>query len=412
MLHIPFHYTKFFSVPSIILWDDRLKIIDGYTFAIINMLDNEKTGCYIGNRLLSDMLRRSESTISQSISRLVNTEYVKSIIKTNRINKGRHIKKSRVLRINQEYFIKQRRKMELGRSSNFLSIKKLIDRENLYIRKLSINNNKNLLSKDNNKDKSQETDLSNSTPPSVKILNKKKRTRKKLPTVFRKKEKKVEDKKKQTLFERAPAEDKNVILQWNRLKAGSHHVNKNSGLIRDTLKLLPQLRKKYDYEDMIDAIIYHAQFNSGNKLSILNFFQLNHYQKQYMQNRNESSISPFQKIIDSKEFKEFRKTRSYPKDIYNEIVDYWRKHIAVEDVEFTTKQENHFKLTAVKLKKYMKGKRLERYIDGCKVWDYVNMLFHALDWWWEGGKYTTANFCSDFTFNDTLPRYISEEFEE
>ena len=81
-------------------------------------------------------------------------------------------------------------------------------------------------------------------------------------------------------------------------------------------------------------------------------------------------------------------------------------------MEFTAKQKNHFKLTAVKLKKYMKGRRLEKYIDGCKTWDYVNMLFHALDWWWADGRYTTANFCSDFTFNDTLPRYISEEFEE
>lgn len=264
----------------------------------------------------------------------------------------------------------------------------------------------------NNNSSKEEELKENQQHQQNKSPNKKKRIRKKLPTVFRKKEKPIEESRKKTLFEKAPAEDKNIILQWNRHKAGSRHSNKNSGLIRDTLKLLPKLRKGYDYEDIIDAIIYHAQFGNNGKISILNFFQINHYQKQYLQKKNEPIQSPFQKIVECKEFKEFRRTRNYPKDIYNEIVEYWRKHIAVEDVEFTAKQKNHFKLTAVKLKKYMKGRRLEKYIDGCKAWDYVNMLFHALDWWWADGRYTTANFCSDFTFNDTLPRYISEEFEE
>jgi len=200
-----------------------------------------------------------------------------------------------------------------------------------------------------NNNSSKEELKENQQPQQNKTPNKKKRKRKLPPTIFKKKKKPIEESKKKTLFEKAPAEDKNVILQWNRLKAGSRHSNKNSGLIRDTLKLLPKLRKSYDYEDIIDAIIYHAQFGNNGKLSILNFFQINHYQKQYLQKKNEPIQSPFQKIVDSK---------------------------------------------------------------GCKVWDYVNMLFHALDWWWEDGKYTTANFCSDFTFTDTLPRYISEEFEE
>ena len=415
-MNIPFYYLKFFMIPTVIAWDNRLKQIDGYTYAIIHVLDNEKTGCCIKNETLMIMLNKKEdkdsTTASQSVSRLVKCGYVKSKIINGRTEDGKYICKKRILRIDHSYLQAQRTKMELRKSDNFLCIKKLIDRQILYNKKLIGNSNSILLSKDSNNNKSEETDLSNSTPSFEKTPNKKKRIRKKLPTVFRKKEKSVEESGKKTLFEKALAEDKNIILQWNRHKAGSRHSNKNSGLIRDTLKLLPKLRKGYDYEDIIDAIIYHAQFGNNGKISILNFFQINHYQKQYLQKKNEPIQSPFQKIVECKEFKEFRRTRNYPKDIYNEIVEYWRKHIAVEDVEFTAKQKNHFKLTAVKLKKYMKGRRLEKYIDGCKAWDYVNMLFHALDWWWADGRYTTANFCSDFTFNDTLPRYISEEFEE
>jgi len=40
------------------------------------------------------------------------------------------------------------------------------------------------------------------------------------------------------------------------------------------------------------------------------------------------------------------------------------------------------------------------------------MVYRALDWWWsEAERWTTANLCSDFTFSDTLPRYLSHEYE-
>jgi len=420
-MKIPFYWLKFFSIPSILMWDDRLSHIDCFIFAIIQIFDN-KEGCQLSNEIIANLLGKpkGQQNVSNGIARLTKAGYIKSDIKKSKIDG--QVRTQRIIWIDHSNFEKNRNKLysnDLKKYDGFLTIRKIIVEGKILTITKVIGKEDNLLS--SKEDNNESIDSFSSSPLEV---NKKKRKRKKLPTIFKKELKKEvkkevkkekEDKKeikKKTQFELAPAEDKNIILQWNRLKAGSRHTNKNSKLIKETLRLLPQLRKQYDYEDIIDAIIYHVQFRINGKMSILDFFRLNNFQKTYLQKLNKPLLSPFQSIIRKKDFEQFRKTKRYPKDLYEEIKSYWRKHITCEETEFSEKQENHFKLTAVKLKQYMKGKRLEKYIiEGCRPSDYVRALYHALDESWDG-KFTTANLCSDYTFTDTLPRYISREWEE
>jgi len=436
-MKIPIHWLKYLSVPSVLLWDERLSYVDCFVFAIVQLLDNEG-GCRATNKTIGSLLggKRGRSsngqTISNSIGRLCRAGYLESEMKDIKTDDGPRSLRS--IRVNYEGLQKNRRKLDRAVDDNevgedpFKTTKNIIVDPAPHI--MGIITEDNLLSsKEDNRKGSKETEPFLSSSSSLEMFpGRKKRVRKipmkkeeniptgkkRRPTLPEKKKPDKDNNKKKhktTQFERAPTEDRHIILTWNRTGAGRKHSNKDSNLIKQTLKLLPKIRQKHDAEDIVDAIDYHRQFSNNGKISILDFFQLNPFQKRYLQRSNQPLKSPFERILSSPDFRDYNRTKRYPREVYEELTGFYRKHITCEDVEFTEKQENHFKLAAVRLGKYIRERRLEKYVEGCTTWDYVNMLFHALDWWWEDGHYTTANLCSDFTFSDTLPRYLSQEYE-
>jgi len=152
-MDVPFHWMKYFNIPSVIAWDERLKHIDGYTFAIVHMLDN-KEGCFISNKMLSTMLGRNGQSASNSVGRLVKAGYFRTNIEVIKTEEGNRTK--RTLRINHTYLQAQRRLMEEGGGDNFRAIKKLIGQEIWTIKKLIAEDNILSSKEDNNNEGLQE----------------------------------------------------------------------------------------------------------------------------------------------------------------------------------------------------------------------------------------------------------------
>jgi len=119
----------------------------------------------------------------------------------------------------------------------------------------------------------------------------------------------------------------------------------------------------------------------------------------------------YSKLMSPGGHKQFLKAEDGNPEITRELRDQYEKHVLVESPPYSPKQEMDFVKGASMLERYMRGKRLSRYVDNPGVDDYVHFVLKALAAEFGASGITTGHLRSDYTFNSVLPRFLSREFE-
>lgn len=170
------------------------------------------------------------------------------------------------------------------------------------------------------------------------------------------------------------------------------------------LKIFKRYIKTYS-RLMLDGIIDPPL--NGKKVGIRDFFK----------GAYNSKINYFKIIKNEKKLEKFKRVRGNRRQ-YQIVEDKLKtayKHYVLNNkrVRYTATQERQFKLASKRLVRYMIGERQLDFLDpkkGASIDDFIRILFTALRKYYKKFKDPTfgiGNLCSNYTFNEILPKYIN-----
>jgi len=365
---------------------------------------NKKKGCFASNKYLADFLGTSESAISIAISKLKRLGLIrlesfdgrKRVLRST--PEGLKELKSRLLKFN-------RQGLENNKESN---------------KDISIKIERRLSSKEDNYDFSAKS-LSR---PSIELLNKESPI--KQSSIKRNHRRPSKDNppepdrpKGALVYGQASSEAQRLFEHWNGLSTTPVHKSNSKGVQKVLFLLDDKLISQYGEDEIKRAMDEFSEMQQNanlylvtpQKVSIDTFFMNNGYVDSINRRKGREPELPwFQKLIVPNSYKNYLKRTDPNLEITEELKGQYQRHILHEEVAFSPKQESQFMQAGKKIKKYMEGHRLEEYIDGADMGDYVRMLFEAVEE--EFGTVQIGNLCSNYTWNNMFPRFLSKYWEK
>jgi len=211
----------------------------------------------------------------------------------------------------------------------------------------------------------------------------------------------------------ASSKAKAIIDLWNEIGCGNFH-RKTTHLIGRVLYLLDaQILKKYNSEEVEDVLYEFSRMNKfprkyglpDKKISIEDFFKVSSFVRARFRKAGQKiPKSYFERVLKY----DFKKISNL--SLSDRIRRFYGDHVLGEKkIAFTNKQERDFVEAGRKLKKYMKHRRLEKYVEGANQDDYIRLLFKALSNKW-GLSFGSGHLNSPYTYNDLIPKYLSEAY--
>lgn len=377
-------FGSYFTVFDFLFLDKRLTHFDIYLLSKILAIISNELPCFATNKYFSRSFNVSVGQIKKSINHLVKLGYINRTI-TREKGGGKLSTTRRVLTIPID---------KRGGYYSNLGVATIVAIYNkVYNRLYTLVYNQSELKK----------------------IHSEKTKRK--PLIFNTKN---EKKKKHLPIEKASPDAVMIVKRWNKYNCGKQHKKFDTKLIKKTLyhldhKVLPKyplkriLKTMRDYAYMLDNP-YNFRI-SKKKIDIYSFFVISKFMRTNKKKNGDRLVSYFDRIIKSKDLQEFSTRKDKYPNTTRRLKNFYRKHVLVEDnVDYTYKQEGQFIKGAAMLHSYMEKKRLEKFINNANINTYVRVLFQALSANW-GNDLGVHNLCSKYTYSDTLPKFISEEFE-
>lgn len=201
-----------------------------------------------------------------------------------------------------------------------------------------------------------------------------------------------------------------LVNHWNGLKNTVTHRPESKAVERVLWWLANGADRGVDFAEVMDnfdAMLSDPQAYEvpRRKVGLDEFFFGNDFVK-------DGKRSWCSKLMSPGGCKQFLKTEDRNSEITAELREQYEKHVLVESPDYGPKQEMDFVKGASMLERYMRGRRLSKYIDEPKMYDYVNFMLKALADEFGASEITTGHLRSDYTFNSVLPRFLSRHFEE
>jgi hypothetical protein len=204
-----------------------------------------------------------------------------------------------------------------------------------------------------------------------------------------------------------------IFNTWNKLKCGVTHKTNTKGSERIYWLIDNKYLKEYHKSIIIECIEAYAEMVRNpkeytvpkNKMDLYTFFEGNSFSKQkgLFLSINKLGIKGFLRFGPNIEEE---KLAAKLKDTYTKRV------LGENQIEYTRKQEKDFLLGAIQLKKYMEGKRLDKYYEGgARESHYINGLFKCLARKFGIADLGTGNISSKYTYQDLFPKWISYAYE-
>ena len=202
-----------------------------------------------------------------------------------------------------------------------------------------------------------------------------------------------------------------IVNDWNGLKSTVTHRLDSKAVERTLHWLDGEGDGKADFLDLqrmlrdLDEMLSNSETYDvpRGKMSMDDFFLGNDYTKR----------KPlYKRLLVVGGFKSFLKVEDRNPEITLELRKQYERGVLVESPDYSPKQEADFVKGASMLERYMRGKRLSKYIDHPGVDDYVHFMLEALADSFGASEITTGHLRSEFTFNSVLPRFLSKHFEE
>lgn len=241
-----------------------------------------------------------------------------------------------------------------------------------------------------------------------------------------KKKKNISDKKrvlKNSLYEKNHLKESiETIKYWNKLVKINSYFTKHSFEGKGIKNLLTFLDKLYDgkKKDYIPfklmankhcIKIYSRLILEGiidppvkGKVNIINFFK----------GEYKSKINYFKLISDRKKLEIFKKRRGNRKQyqiVKEKLMIAYKTFVLNEKrVRYSNIQKDQFHLAAKRLVRYMIGNKRLDYLDhknGASIDDFIRVLITSLKKHYKNKGFGIGHLCSNYTFNEILPKYIN-----
>jgi hypothetical protein len=213
-----------------------------------------------------------------------------------------------------------------------------------------------------------------------------------------------------------------IIKYWNRIAKINPYFTKHGFEgkgIKSILIFLDRIFsiKKVDYLPFISGgikhslLIYSRLILDGiidppmkGKVSIVSFFKGDFKTK----------INYFKIIKDPEKLKSFKKKRGNSKQfliVKKKLTEAYKEHVLGEKrVRFTKIQEDQLDLAAKRLTRFFIGNRKLNYLDfksGATIDDFIRALITSLKKHYKNFGFGIGHLCSNYTFNEILPKYIN-----
>ena len=404
-------------IPGEVLFNNKLTLTDKLLFGFLRNLSQTSKGCWASNRYLGSMIGVGPQSISNSVAKLSNLGYIR--IEWSDREPGVTRQQQRHIYEDHGYHERYRGLVE--------------DWHSLYSEaKGAINQDIGVYKPDYNKRK--DNSYSNSEKP---LMSKKTSgagvSAKRRPSLLNPEqppkngspEKKApwrrprwEDAPVPTRrgclrYEDASPAARDVLEHWNAQSGNPTHKRHSKGTEK-ALKALDTGILKHYGPDRLKRAITDAVGMRANprdytrsppvKMGLYEFLTGNGFR------RGDRTVW-LHELVDGGHLR-FQRRADPNREVTERLKRFYREHVTCQDVAFSAADESKFRRAAERLVEFRKRGRLERYLVGAGLDDYVHRLFVSLaERWGDSTKIQVGNLCSDYTWENLLPRYLSGEFE-
>ena len=212
------------------------------------------------------------------------------------------------------------------------------------------------------------------------------------------------------------SEVREIVDFWNTGIHTIHHLVSTRG-VSDTVRLLESWmkRKRITVKQAklairrFDLLFEKGVLKHKNRCSIYTFFAGNNYS-------GLSTGSRYKEISSKTGYKKLKaemKRQEKYELICKRLRIAYAVHVLGEDrsvkIKYSFMQERKFYKSAMRLYDFIKkkGRKRMQYIDNLSLDDFIRILFSCLHWYYRERGFGIGHLCSDYTFNEILPKYIT-----